>query len=159
MRVPDSHAEMEIALRRLMPVSLGESIQSETDGMLEELCGDSKIVGFDYRRSKRWISIVGVAAAIALAFVLKSNFVEPVENFVASEVGDISAPGFVFLTESDRVEGVTDDGLYVDSGGSAVRKVRFRVIEESQIRDEETGIVVQVNEPREEMYLVPVSTF
>jgi len=54
---------------------------------------------------------------------------------------------------------MSDEGLYIDTGGSAVRKVRIRVIEESQIRDEETGFVVMLTEPREEMYMVPVSNF
>ncbi len=68
-------------------------------------------------------------------------------------------PELIYLSESDRVEAMSDEGLFVDSGGSAVRKLRVRVIEESQIRDEETGIVVMLTEPREEMYMVPVSTF
>lgn len=65
----------------------------------------------------------------------------------------------VFLTGSDRVEDAEDEGLFVDTGGSAVRKIRFRVVEETQVRDEETGIIVMLTEPREEQYMVPVSTF
>ena len=63
------------------------------------------------------------------------------------------------LRQADRVEEVSDDGLYVDAGGSAVRRLRVRVVEESRMRDEETGIVVNLTAPREETYLLPISTF
>jgi hypothetical protein len=54
---------------------------------------------------------------------------------------------------------MSDEGLFVDSGGSAMRRLKVQVVEESKVRDNESGIVVTLCEPREEMYLVPVSTF
>jgi hypothetical protein len=46
-----------------------------------------------------------------------------------------------------------------DPDGAAMQAVRVRVVEANTLRDEETGIVVQVSEPREEMVLTPVSVF
>ena len=71
----------------------------------------------------------------------------------SASVETTTLPEMVFLSDVDRWR-ISDEGLYVDSGGSAVRKVRVRVVEESQIRDEETGIIVMLTEPREEMYMV-----
>jgi hypothetical protein len=40
-----------------------------------------------------------------------------------------------------------------------MRAMRLSVVEENNLLDEETGIVMQITEPREEFLLVPVSTF
>ena len=37
--------------------------------------------------------------------------------------------------------------------------VRLSVVEENSLRDEETGIVMQVSEPRVVIFLLPVNAF
>ena len=160
MRVPENHAEMEDALRRLMPVALRETMRVETEDLLDDLAGDAETGASSSMRVIAWLGAAGIAAAFGIAslFFFKGG----VNTSVAKEYpvrAHEQSPELVFLTASDRVQTVTDDGMFVDSGGSAVRKVRVRLVEESSIRDEETGIIVQVTEPREEMYLVPVSRF
>ena len=163
MQKPDPNfEEMEEALRRLMPVAVSGDAQERLETMLDELAGDPEIERFDFRRPAKWLAGAGIAAALGLGIYVsvprQSSPVKTVDSAPVSNPADLP-PELVFLSESDRVEGVSDDGLYIDTGGSAVRKVRIRVIEESQIRDEESGIVVMLTEPREEMYMVPVSTF
>lgn len=163
MQKPDpAFEEMEKALLRLMPVAVSEDAQQRMDTILEELAGDSKVAHFDFRKPVRWVAGAGVAAALGFGvFLSLSPRESPAKGAVSAPVTPSSdlLPELVFLSEMDRVEGFSDEGLYVDSGGSAVRKVRVRMVEESQIRDEETGIVVMLTEPREEMYMMPVSTF
>jgi len=154
--------EMEKALLRLMPVAMGEEAQERMEAMLDGLAGDSKAPRFDFRNPAKWLACTGIAAALGLGVYLsiprQNAPVKAVESVPVSTQSDLP-PELVFLSETDRVEGMSDEGLYIDTGGSAVRKVRIRVIEESQIRDEETGFVVMLTEPREEMYMVPVSNF
>jgi hypothetical protein len=156
MRKPDAHEEMEKALMRLMPVGLSEGAQSEIEAQIDELSGEVGVVRYDFSRPAKWLAATGIAAAVAIGVA-----VFPIGGEKSSPVSAAPQvdPGLVFLTASDRVEDVSDEGLFVDAGGSAIRKVRVRVVEESRIRDEETGIVVMLTEPREEMYSVPVSTF
>lgn len=156
MRKPEPFAEIEDALMRLMPVGLSDSTRAEIETQIDELCGDAEMAGSVLVRFPKWIAASGIAAALALGFVF---FPRPGEDSSPKPVAVADAPGVVLLNEADRVERVSDEGLFVDSGGSAVRKVRIRVVEESTVRDEESGIVVMLSEPREEMYLVPVSTF
>jgi hypothetical protein len=156
MHKPDAHEEMERALMRLMPVSLSEGAQSEIEAQFDELAGEAGVVGFDFSRTTKWLAGTGIAAAVAIGFAVFLIGQQKASPVAATPQGD---QGLVFLTASDRVENVSDEGLFVDAGGSAIRKVRVRVVEESRIRDEETGIVVMLTEPREEMYSVPVSTF
>lgn len=154
--------EMEKALLRLMPVAMEEEAQERMEAMLDGLAGDSKVVRSDFRKPSRWLAGTGIAAALGLGVYLsiprQNSPVESVKSVPVAAQSDLP-PELVFLSETDRVEGMSDEGLYIDTGGSAVRKVRIRVVVESQVRDEETGIVVMLTEPREEMYMVPVSTF
>ncbi len=156
MREADAMAELENALQRLMPSGISEGFRTETETMLDELANDARLPALAPRTNIRRIS--GIAAAFAVfcvaGFFVKRN----VSDHVSAATGG-AAPDLVSLAESDRIERVSDEGLFVDAGGSAVRKLRVRVIEESQMRDEETGIVFSVSEPREEMYLLPVSNF
>jgi hypothetical protein len=54
---------------------------------------------------------------------------------------------------------MVDVGWSETPDGSAMRTLRLRVVEESRLRDEETGIVMNISQPREEFLLMPVSTF
>jgi hypothetical protein len=153
-----THSEIENALQRLMPVGLSEGALSEMELMLDDLDDGSELVVSRFPRYVRSVTAGGIAAAAALAVFLSFHQVESREIITNAPVEE-SAPELEYLAETDRVEGFSDEGLYVDTGGSAMRKMRVRLVEESQIRDVETGIVVVLTEPREEMYMVPVSTF
>jgi hypothetical protein len=54
---------------------------------------------------------------------------------------------------------MSDEGWRDSPDGSTMRAMRLNVIEENSLLDEETGIVIQVSEPREELLLMPISTF
>lgn len=152
MRETDPHEEMEKALMRLMPVALSDSAQASMDARIDELAG-GQVVPHDFSRWARWLG--GIAAAAAIG-----GFALPFSNWETAPLVDLAADdGMVVLNELDRVENVRDEGLFVDAGGSAVRKMCVRVVGESTIRDVETGIEVTLTEPREEMYLMPISAF
>lgn len=158
---------IEKALSRLMPVALSDGAQADIEKMIDELAlAGAKVPAIRALRSRPGgIGAVGVAAAVVLGFVAvfanrgASGIGDESELAIASQISVVTEPVLVYLAESDRVEDVSDEGLHVDSGGSAVRKLRMRVVEESQVRDEESGIVLTLSEPREETYLVPVSNF
>ncbi len=152
----DELTKVENALLRLMPSAISEGLRIETEAMLDELSGGRDIAHPSAPKCGYWIP---VTAAALILFCVTFFYVKTHANRSVSVVVDDIVPRLVSLAESDRIERVSDDGLYVDAGGSAVRKVRVRVVEESQMRDEESGIVFSVSEPREEMYLVPVSNF
>lgn len=153
MRETDPHDEMEKALMRLMPVALSDSAQAEIETQIDELAGTDHLVRHDFSRRAKWLG--GIAAAVAVGIYAIPSGTREAMPLVAS-TADV---GMVVLTELDRMESIRDEGLFVDPAGSAVRKMSVRVVGESRIRDEETGIEVTLTEPREEMYLMPISTF
>jgi hypothetical protein len=153
MRETDPHDELEKLLMRLMPVALSDSAQAEIETQIDELAGTDHVVRHDFSRWAKWLG--GIAAALAVGiYAIPSGTREAMPL-----VGSTSGVEMVVLTELDRMESIRDEGLFVDPAGSAVRKMSVRVIGESRIRDEETGIEVTLTEPREEMYLMPISTF
>ena len=155
MRKPEPFSEIEEALKRLMPVGLSEGARTEVESQLDELCGDAELVNPVVAKFPKWRALGGIAAALLLGLVIFHGGNDGSQAPVAAA----AESDFVLLNGADRVEGMSDEGLFVDSGGSAMRKLKVRVVEESKVRDKESGIVVTLSEPREEMYLVPVSTF
>lgn len=151
---------IEKALFRLIPVAMSDGAQADIEKMIDDLEHESDPKSSKKRFRSIWIVAAGIAATAAFGVFMplsQQNF--PSDFAVTPEEGIQYESELVYLAESDRVDGVSDEGLYVDAGGSAVRKVRVRMIEESQVRDQETGIVLTLSEPREEMYMMPVSTF
>lgn len=161
MRKLETATDVERALRELMPVALSEQSQHEIGEMLEDLSG-SESRGMGRKARMRRVLFGGAAAAALLVcgFTFFPVMIpEQARPVIASQSSNEAAGEMELLSESDRVEKVLDEGLFVDSGGSAVRKVRVRMVEESRFQDKETGIIVMLTEPREEMYMLPVSKF
>jgi hypothetical protein len=158
MHKPDPIEEI---LARLMPTAMSEDGQLGIESLIDELAAESpcKASGEGSRsfsHPRRWLA-GGIAAAVAgvLAILPVWDSSPPV---VASP--DLTLPPeFVLVSESDRIESSTDEGWVENSDGSAMRAMRLSVVEENSILDEETGLVIQVSEPREELLLMPVSAF
>ncbi len=160
MKQPES---IENMLSRLMPVAISESGQRSLDAMLDELAGEE--VGPEMpvaapRGKKFWIYVLpptGIAAAAAFAFFMPE--VSTARKEITAIQPKIEAPGIFLLGETDRIETLTDEGWLADPHGAAMQAVRVRVVEENTLRDEKTGIVFQISEPREELILTPVTAF
>ncbi len=149
---------VEAALARLMPPALSEDCQFEIEAMIDELAGPevAEIVEMPLHRSQRWLIGSGIAAAVAGLLALVP-FLKNTPSHVTAAISEETA-GLVLVGESDRVEAMTDEG-WQDSDGSAMHAVRLNVVAENSLRDVETGITMQISEPREELLLTPISAF
>lgn len=160
MQTPE---EIEAALSCLMPSSMSGQASRSIEEMLDGLAGgvqghsagDARAIGrssFSY-----WLS-GGLAAAIALGFILpdvkKTGPLASVEPLT-----DEAFAGLVLVGESEHIESMTDEGWLADPDGAAMQAVRIRAVGANRLRDEETGIVVEISEPRDEVLLMPVSAF
>ena len=149
---------IEAALARLMPPALSEDCQFEIEAMLDELASAEtvEIVETPPHSSRRWIMGSGIAAAAAgLLAIVPFLKTAPIQT---TAIASTVSSGLVLVGELDRVESMTDEG-WQDSDGSAMHAVRLNVVAENSLRDEETGIVMQVSEPREELLLTPITAF
>ncbi len=161
---PTVHDPIEAILARLMPPGLSDAGQSEIEAMLDELAGATveitpakPNISWVRRITAGGIAAAGVAAAVVFSLSGPPS-PSPVSEAAPAPVSEVPAE-FVLVGESDRIESMTDEGWQENSDGSTMRAVRLSVVEENSLFDEETGIVMKVSEPREEILLMPVSAF
>lgn len=152
--------DVEAALARLMPPALSEECQLE----IEELFDDGGTLEPDVSVRTgfcRWLAAAGgIAAAIgALIAIFLPTGDHGSPPAVAAAVPVAQSYGLVLVSESDRIESMTDEGWQEDSDGNAMHALRLSVVEENSLRDEETGIIVLVSEPREEILFTPITAF
>jgi hypothetical protein len=147
------HHSVETILARLMPPAMSTGGQRNIEAMLDGLAGaTAKPSG---RKPPIWRFVIGGLAAClaALAAMRLANPDMQVAGIASAR------PDFLLVGESDRVESMIDEGWRETPDGTPMRALRMRIVEENSLLDEETGIVMQVSEPREELLLMPVSTF
>lgn len=145
---------VEAALGRLMPPALRQDFQADLDEMIDELAAGSPARPHSW--SSRWLVTGGIAAAVAGLCAIFSVF-QP-SALVAVLPRELPL-GVVLVSQSGRIESMTDEGWQEDADGYAMHAVRLNVIEENEVRDEETGMLVQISQPREELLLSPISAF
>ncbi|MES2661600.1 MAG: hypothetical protein V4689_23480 [Verrucomicrobiota bacterium] len=159
MQAPDP---VETILARLMPQALSQDCQYELEAMIDDLAGpdaDNVVEISPVNWTARWIIGGGIAAAFGALCAVFSINEKSSEHQAAVTPAKESSAGLVLVSESDRVESMTDEGWKEDAYGSAIHAVRLNVVGEDQMRDEETGMVVRISEPREEVLLMPISSF
>lgn len=159
---PDEITPFELKLRRsLMPVALSENATCSIHTMLDELSEADTVSGKPI--IPPWhAAAAAVAGLLAVSAWFASPAIENVAFSASSTKGStIEEPAqtMVLVDESTRLAWVEDEGWLSDPDGGALRAVRMRVVEEDRLLDEETGLIVHVTSPREEMLLMPVSTF
>ena len=171
----DSLSMIEDRLRRgLMPVALSESAKESLHTLVDELAGGeiSSMLGPEPAATavKRaaWAIGAAAAAAVAVLFATATRQAVPWAGETASVAIDEDDASWIerdepaamrLVDESTRLAWVEDEGWLADPDGGAHRAVRMGVVEENRLLDEETGIIVHISSPREEMLLTPVSTF
>ena len=156
MQTPDS---VEVILARLMPPALSEVGQRSIEEMLDELASEAPpVIAGPSPKPRHFWWAGGIAAAGILAAWLLPLGNTPEFPSVAAAPAD-RHPEVVLIGESGRIESMTDEGWQEDTDGAAMQATRLNVVEEDSILDEETGIVMKIREPREEILLTPVSSF
>jgi hypothetical protein len=158
MQAPDP---IETILARLMPPALSQDGQSEIEAMIDDLAGPevADITSISSGKSlTRWMIGGGIAAALAgllAVFPLIQGSPAPTPVVVKTE----KPAGFVLVSESDRIESMTDEGWLESVDGSAMHALRLSAVEENNVRDTESGMLVVISEPREEILYTPISAF
>ena len=154
---------IEATLARLMPPALSESGQRAIEAMLDELAAATPLAVPLGPRKQHWVRRftlpLGIAASLAALLALVPHHPPGAQPLTMQRPAVEKGSGLVLISESDRIEEMSDEGWVADPDGAAMQAVRVRVVEANTLRDEATGIVVQVSDPREEMILTPVTVF
>jgi len=165
MQAPDS---IEATLHRLMPPGLSEAGLGSIEEMLDELAGAGEAesvavvpVGVIKSGGSRWTFIAsGIAASLAAVLALNLD-PKPGQAEMAVMDAPVAARalGLVLLGGVNHIQEMSDAGWIAAPDGMAMEATRVRLVEANTYRDEETGVLVEVSEPREEILLTPISAF
>lgn len=158
MQAPET---IEAGLRRLMPPGLSEAGMSSIEAMLDELAGDqiSETPERNETAKPRFWMSAGIAAAVAALIALNLPHDGVSANFTVLEPVDFEPLGLVLIGGTDQIEEMSDAGWVAAPDGRAMEATLVRMVEANSYRDEETGVVVEVSEPREEILLTPITAF
>jgi hypothetical protein len=152
----ESPEDIEKALSRLMPAAISEEGKRSLDELIDGLAATDKVVELPRKSGWPWVGGIAAAAA-AVVIALNLPTADPVGPSVAEEAFEES--GIVLLRQTERVENAEPEGWLSETDGVAHRAWRVRVIDEDRVRDVKTGYEVTVSRPREEVILMPVTTF
>jgi hypothetical protein len=159
MQAPDP---VETILARLMPPAMSQGAHQEIASMIEELAGPIVELPSAPPAGNWWIrSVVGGGIAAALGGIVAIFPLTPATPEPRLALNPPAHPpsGLVLISGSDRVESITDEGWQESQDGAAMRALRLNAVEERSVRDQESGIVVKISEPREEILLMPITSF
>lgn len=147
---------IEAALSRLMPVALSDSGQRSIHETLDELAADVPVNPWQTHR--KWGIGIGIAAAAALSAIVAWPSLRSPAPAVAALEEEMASP-VEWVSNADRIESLHDEGRISDADGDALQAVSVRVVAQNTLRDRETGYTVNISEPREELVLMPVTSF
>jgi len=157
----DSHSDrfssLEDKLRGLVPPAISEAGQERLENTVDQLVGEKLI---PFYRSNFWRAAAVVTLSSALVWsVFKSN--ELNQPDVSTALVSVNSPApMELLTSTNRIDGRQDDGLIVPTDGRAPHyRYRYSVTDEERVRDPETGTIVTLRQPRQEIITVPVTQF
>lgn len=156
MRSPE---EIEAGLQRLMPRGLSLAAQESIEDAIDELAQDDRDIPHPHRRS--WGLAAVAIAMLGMTGIWWNGQRQGAMPALAAieKTSSGTAEDGSWLREREKLEGTHANEELVELDGTAHQAIRYDVVEERDWRDRRTGLVVKVREPREELVLVPVSSF
>ncbi|NWK54012.1 hypothetical protein HW115_00190 [Verrucomicrobiaceae bacterium N1E253] len=160
---------IEEKLSRLMPPALSDGAQQRLEETLDDLASshgeDPDARQVTQSRAPILGKVWKVAALLTLLAVPAVVIHHQDEMFqddasLASISDEIQVPDMVLLKSVKLIDGRENDGLIVpDDGSSPHYRYRYRVIDEEQVQDPETGTVITLRQPSQEVVTIPVTEF
>jgi hypothetical protein len=150
---------VEEILARLMPVSMSEGAEVRIRAAIEQSTQKSWV---DAPSRPVWVARLlwsGAAVAVLTWGVWRSQ--TPDGTPAPKDLAQVSPQGgeLVSLSHSASLQSVEEDRWQDGAQGRVLKSLRLRMVAEQQILDKETGIVMTVREPHEELVLYPVTAF
>lgn len=153
--------KLEQSLERMVPVALSRRASGELDETIDALAlqsGEGR-----GNKGRMLVRLGGLAAAVMLGvFAVWDWFpgrADGVGGSVAAEPAAALALGVELIGQTDHFGEPSDGGLVIGEDGRMHRVLRYEMVGEELLRDARDGSVVRLVEPREEIVLVPVSSF
>ncbi len=164
----DDIKDLERRLESWATHDISEDAQLSCDDLINRLAGieasEKSLDMISSGRRKPWLW--SSAAALTLGLLIwiaydKTIFKESDASLVtADSITAVQTSDFTLLRSVNRVDAREDDGLIIPNDGTApYYRYRYHVVDEEQVRDKETGAVITLRQPRQEVITVPVTQF
>lgn len=160
---------IEDKLNRLVPPSVSEAGQGRLEETIDQLARvtphpDVEPGGVPADTTGNWPwKATAALALLAVPAVMFKPGEAPSNPSLASNHPAAEAwnnPVLVVLKTTNRIDGSEDDGLIIPDDGSIPHfRYRYHVTDEELVRDPETGTVITLRQPRQEVVTIPVTEF
>lgn len=154
---------IEDILARLMPVAMSGEAEERIGETIDQLAEESGVTVPVRPVLAMWPWFGGAAAAaVAVIAAIAYTRQQPADG--SHLVADGSGPSspdteLVSVSRSDSLQSVVEEGWRDDVQGNTHKALRLHMVAEQHLLDKETGILMTVSEPREEVLLYPVNAF
>jgi hypothetical protein len=161
----ESPEDIEKALARLMPSAISEKGQRSMEDLIDSLAAGEAVVELSpVKKPSRlpWFGFGGIgaaAAAVVVAFSLPQGESPAVVENAPVRENSSSKADVVLIGSSEFVEDAVPEDWMSETDGVPHQAWRVRVVDQERLRDVETGYEVLVSRPREEVRLMPVTSF
>ncbi|MCW1883336.1 hypothetical protein OKA04_01255 [Luteolibacter flavescens] len=162
----ESPEDIEKALARLMPSAISEKGQRSMDDLIDSLAAGEvvEVEGLPAQKLSRpywsWFGGIGAAAA---AVIVAMSLPQGGSPMVADNTQTPATPStngdLVLIGSTEVVEDAVPEDWMSETDGVPHRAWRVRVVDQERLRDVQTGYEVLVSHPREEVRLMPVTSF
>lgn len=152
----DTPEMIERSLERLVPRGFSREGEASLMELIDELAGEDSP-----ERGPRWGALLGWSGGLAAAFALGGGLI-----FAGNEesgtvpLAGVEDMGVELMAEAEGVVSAEPDStLLVDPGGDLHQAWHVQVVNEERVRDLRTGYEVRITRPRDELVLLPVTSF
>ena len=155
----ESPEDIEKALGRLLPSAISERGQKSLEELIDSLAAGETVVEMPRKSRWPWLGGIGAAAAAVIVAVSLPLANPPPTETAEAPVEPAMKSGIVLIEQTQRVEEAVPEDWMSESEGVPHQAWRVRVVDQDRLRDVQTGYEVVVSRPREEVRLMPVTSF
>ena len=169
----DKYPTIEERLSQLTPPAISENGQAMLGQTIDELAGvepcldqvhggkNPAVTVRSRMKDWPWKAAAAVALlAVPAVMLIDQDDASPSLTTNASTGDPLFSSELVVLKSTNRIDGREEDGLIIPRDGSSPHyRYRYHVTDEEQIRDDQTGTIVTLRQPRQEIVTIPVTQF
>ena len=162
----DQFKSIEDKLARLVPPALSCEGQRKLEDLIDNLseADEPRAKSHFHIRPKGlfWAAAAVLFFSASIVLVRPALFSEEKKSLTAISNQTDHARGseMVVLTSTKLIDGRKNDGLIVPiDGASPHYRYRYHVIDEEQVKDPDSGLVITLRQPRQEILTIPVTQF
>jgi len=157
---------IEEKLAQLVPPALSDEGQRKLEDLIDDLSGvDTDLENSNAGRfPKGWVWKAAAVLALSASIVIIRSTLVPEERTALMTHHDQATQGkipeMVVLTSTKLIGGRENDGLIVPNDGTTPHyRYRYQVIDEEQVKDPDSELVITLRQPRQEVLTIPITQF